>query len=549
MTKTRSVSAPQATRRRNFSHESWLYKQQQSEVLTKTIASTNIASNYWRIPDDELYLTSIAVNKQNNNQVAIASGKTTSNLFIYDVDYDAMALTHQQTISLPCIQSMEWLNYDSEESTLLTGHKNGTVHIVSIPDSQSDESASVIKRFNHKKHFTSERYRNLNIIKLCVPNWIANRRNFLSSCNQNMFLWDMQHRSDLPILKTQHLGMLSFDASPSQNGIVALCGEFGIALNDLRAAVGTPSVFTPRQQLGTSNCIKWAPYDSNVLAASHLDGSVRLWDIRAQASFGKLIGHNDMITCLEWSEESSSDLYTGGKDGAIIHWDLQMDEDLSQCCLKEGLDSVQYMGERFLTDDNDIYTNLQKRQCGTLIPAAKTSVVGMCSTNSKILSIDGSAFLGLHDKRGADGFVVDASTTDAIMDEILHELPELQENVHTNDTHSESDESLFEHTLECDLSKETTALNSPIINTHHTKSYSLANFPNGSTETLVDGQHISYSSLFRNKTVLRKTSDSTLNDMDKDLQVEDVPAAFTYEKIGPLELTSSVEQMQQSVSI
>jgi WD40 repeat protein len=489
-----------------------MYKESRNKILDKTVNknNTSIASNYWRIPDDELHLTSVAVNKENSEQVAISSGKNHSNLFIYDINYDDMALTHQQTISLPYIESMQWLNHDTEESTLLTGHRNGTVHIVSIPDSNSEESASIVKRFNHKKHFTSNRLRSLSVQRIAVPNWIANRQNFLSSCNESIFLWDIQHRSDLPILKTQHIGLLNFDASLAANGIVALCGEFGIALNDLRASPNSPSIFTPRQQLGSSNCIKWAPYDSNVIAASHVDGIVRLWDIRAQSSFGKLEGHNDMVTCLEWSEESASDLYTGGKDGSIIHWDLNFSEDLSDCCLREGLNSIKYMGNRFLTDDTDIYANLKKRQCGTLIPAAKTAIVDMSSTDNKILSIDSSAFLGVHDKRGVDSFTAEEGTSDAIMDEMLHSLPEL----HTSDDESLNDQAF-------DITPGSTAVNSPM----HAKQNSITNLQNGSLDTLVDPMM---------RSVERRTSGSTLNSDHNEAMKEDVRAAFTYEEIAPL---------------
>lgn len=530
--KMRSVSAP---------HDTRLYHQADREIINKTLPSpkSNICSNYWRIPDDELFLTSISVNKENPEQLAVASGKCESNLFIYDIDYKDMSLTHQQTISLPYIQSTQWLGYDKAESLLLTGHRNGSAHIVSIPDSNSEESASIIKRFNHKKHFTSNYQRSISVDQLVLPNWINNRQNFLSSCNESIFLWDMHHRSDLPILKTQHLGLLSFDASLAQNGMISLAGDFGIALNDLRAPTGTPSVFSPRQNLGASNCIKWAPYDSNVLAASHIDGTVRLWDIRAQNSFGKLAGHKDMVTSIQWSEESSADLYTGGKDGCIIHWDVPMTEDLSECCLREGLESVKYMADQFFTDDKDIYANLKRRQCGSLIPAAKTSIVDMCSTGSKILSIDSSAFLGAHDKRGADSFTVEEGTSDTIMEEMLSEFPILSVSSSPGSP-SSSSRTLYEASPQ----------SSPVISVAKSSSLTLepslskplTKLENDSTSTLVE----KFELLLKGETSnTRRVSGDTLHDSDgTDYSLstdvsrsEEVEAAFTYEKIVPLDLS------------
>lgn len=469
---------------------SWLYNYDTSDILSKTTNNKKmkIASNYWKIPDDELYLTSISINKENQEQLAISSGMKQDNLFIYDLNYDDMVLTHQQTISLPFIEKLEWLNYDIEESSLLTGHKNGSLHLVSIPNSK-DSNAKILKRFNHKKHFS--RFKNLSIKQINNSFWNSN--NILTLCNENVFLWDSNHRSDLPILKDQHLGLLNFDTS-NKNGIIALAGEFGVALNDLRVNNNNSSVFQPANnfELGSNN-IKWAPYDSNILAASHLDGIIRLWDIRAQNYFGKLTGHNDLITSLEWSEESSSDLYSGSKDGNIIHWDLNFNEDLSNCCLNSGLDSIQFIKDKFLSNDKDIYELINQRQCGTIIPASNDSIIELTSTNDKILSIDGSSYLGVHNKRGVDSFKVEEGTANLMLDELLNELPMTPES----------------------MGSPKTLRNEPITNLNNT-----------SEHTLVDLQ-----SRYKLDLEKRRNSDSTLK--------EDI-IDFTFEKIQPLRLTEHV---------
>lgn len=102
-----------------------------------------------------------------------------------------------------------------------------------------------------------------------------------------------------------------------------------------------------------------------------------------------------------------NDLYTGGKDGNIIHWDLSSDlalNDLSNtnsisCGLKDGFDSVQFNGKA-----NALEAKLNQRQCGTVLPASNSNIVSMCSikteddADTKIMSIDGSSFLGVHNK-------------------------------------------------------------------------------------------------------------------------------------------------------
>jgi len=356
-----------------------------------------------------------------------------------------------------------------------------------------------------------------------VPKW-SNTNSFVSLCNENIFLWDLNHRSDLPILKNQHLGMRNFDSSPSKNGIVGLCGDFGIALNDLRAPINSPSIFTPKDasNLGAANNIKWAPYDSNIIAASHLDGVIRLWDIRAQNSFAKLSGHNDLITSLEWSEESSSDLYTSSRDGNIIHWDLDFNEDLTNCCLNEGLDSINFYKNQFLTSDDDIYNIVNQRQCGTLIPAAKDSIIELTNTNGNILSIDGSSYLGVHRKRGLDSFTVEEGTSAMIIEDMLNEIPVAQDVSDTESTlTSDGEGDIFEQSVQID-SAPSTVHNSPI----HVKKNSITNMLNNSdhsVNTLVESEH-------SGKKSKRTNSGSTIDEHEHEGDGKD----FTYEKILPL---------------
>lgn len=526
----RVTSDPGFYMQKNNSSENWLLKADtQNDILNKTCSlnKIKIASNYWRIPDDDFYLTAVSVNQQNSEQIAIASGKNESNLFIYDINFDQDVLTHQQTISLPNIESMTWLDYDKEESSLLTGHKNGVAHMVSIPDSNSDESAKILKRFNHKKHFANDKYRNSAIKTLSCPSTWSNSSTFLSLCNENIFLWDLNHRSDLPILKNQHLDIKNFDSSPSKSGIISMCGDFGIALNDLRAPINSPSIFTPKDSisLGPANNIKWAPYDSNVLAASHVDGTVRLWDIRAQNSFAKLQGHNDLVTSIEWSEESSSDLYTGSRDGNIIHWDLDFNEDLSDCWLNEGLDSINFYKNQFLTNDSDIYNLVNKRQCGTLIPAAKDSIIELTSTNGNIISIDGSSYLGVHRKRGIDSFTVEEGTSAVIIEDMLNEIPFKDAGSDSSSTISSDDESsIFEQSLFID-SVQSAVNNSPI----HAKTRSITNLLNtsdNSIDTLVGSPSAP------KVKAQRIVSGSTMN--EDGVETYDDLNDLTYDKILPL---------------
>ncbi|KAH3687330.1 hypothetical protein WICPIJ_001674 [Wickerhamomyces pijperi] len=498
--------------------ESWMLNSESSstDVLNKSINEPNykINSNYWKIPDNNLYLTSLAVNPEYQNQIAVASGSHDSNLFIYDFDHSD--LTHKQTISLPKITSMSWLDYAVEESSLLTGHKNGMIHFVSIPNASEGQNARIVKRFNHAKHFTSSFIKSTTIANLQTPkSWLRNQNNLISSCNGNVFLWDINHRSDLPIMKNQHLGLLNFDISLSRVGILGLAGEFGIALNDLRVNENSPSIFEPKKQASgvqssrSVNLLKWAQYDSNVLAAAHEDNVIRLWDIRNHRHFGELKGHNDEITSLEWSEQSSGDLYSCGRDGKLIHWDLNFNESLMNCTLNQGIESVATCSKsgKFLTDEFEIFELLQQRQCGTVISSSSSPIIDLHSCMDKIISIDQESFLGMHAKNGTDAFKAPTGLSTLIMDEILQDLP---------DTLS-------------------TPLPSPSNFTNFSnKSVISVNSEQSSLFDSVGNSQTSISSPISASNEGRLSVYSTGEDPDMGLNSKEIKAAFTYKEISPL---------------
>ncbi|KAH3680503.1 hypothetical protein WICMUC_000291 [Wickerhamomyces mucosus] len=443
-----SISSSSSSSRK-FSNESWLYQNSSTEILNKSLNKDNnqINSNYWKIPDNDSFLTSIAINKQ--NQLAISSGGNDSNLFIYNIDDDHddlnKSLIHKQTISLPNITKMEWLNDNSiEESCLLTGHKNGMIHYVSIPNldyNEDDENAQIIKRFNHKRHFTSSIINSKSIKNLQITkNWLNNGNNLISLCNENIFLWDINHRSDLPILKTQHLGLLNFDYNSFKLGILGLVGKFGIAINDLRISNNCydgeefqkPSIFIPQNDKSTTaaNNIKWSPFDSNIFAASHLDGIIRLWDIRSQSHFAELKGHStNEINSIEWSEINSNDLYSSDQMGKLIHWDLNFDENLMNCTINEGIDSILLKDEKFYTDQFEILDLINQRQCGTIISDnnnnSKTgSIIDLKTFNDSIISIDNESYLGLHYKnKSILAKDSEYNYNSKMMDQILKDIP------------------------------------------------------------------------------------------------------------------------------
>ena len=477
------------------SRSSWLLNlnnPKDTEALNKICAinRTNIKSNYWKIPDDDMNLTSMCIKSSShgnagidtlasaneNTLLAISSGNRENNLFIYELNVTSNHLIHHSTISLPNINTMKWVNTSNSNSNLndnntpemeknyiVTGNNKGYAHLVLLPEITTHEpnpdeelaSAEICKRFNHRKYIKrrsqnssqdDDYYVGLNspITNLDLFN---SNKEMVSIYNDYLFHWDMQNAESqqrpTPLSYTKISGICDFDTLPNNNTTLSICGKFGLSLFDTRTAkfsipmspvslsgTGTATATATAtakniknyRQL-SANIIKWNPSNTNILAAGHGDGVVRLWDIRKQDYFATLNCHSTnasntgfssrfgnvlKVTSLEWSQ---GDLITGGQNGDIIHWDLTSDINLDQvghlnCGLRQGWDSVK-RGNVSLNPSAEASVDVNQRQCGTILPASNSNIVSMCSLavggkdgeeDVKILSIDGSSFLGVHSR-------------------------------------------------------------------------------------------------------------------------------------------------------
>lgn len=380
-----------------------------TEILNKVacLNRLNIKSNYWKIPDNEMNLTSMASKSlgEENALMAISSGSKQNNLFLYELNLETNYLTHHNTISLPNIHSMKWVPQSS--NLLMTGNNKGYGHLISTPGIDDDESAEILKRFNHRKHLKSIN-KDTSITKhastMIEKMNFLNRDKLISIYDDNLFNWDLNDATSSckprPTSITSINGLLNFDINSKDSNLLALVGKFGISLFDVRDpkfSIPESSKNIKKKSTLTSNIIRWNPQNEYVFASGHLDSVVRLWDIRKQESFAELNGHtNRVINSLEWVE---GDLFSGGKDGNIIHWDLTTDltsqDQLLNCGLKEGLNSVNYSR----LNNMDI---INQRQCGTILPASNSNIIQLETFQTfedlKVLSIDGSSFFGLHSK-------------------------------------------------------------------------------------------------------------------------------------------------------
>ncbi|KAK9491975.1 WD40-repeat-containing domain protein [Lipomyces doorenjongii] len=262
------------------------------------------ATEQWQVPDPSRHLTCIS-SHQSLPLVAVGSGGHEKNLFIYEITVSPSGsqFYHRQTVSLPHIYSLSWapLGRFNSDTVIASGHRNGVVHLVSLPDSANPFPARVLKRFNHADPLRASvgpisRISHLEFtsaVWTCVPD-----SSLVTLYGESLYLWDVT-RNDRPMMSQRVATISGFHASPFRDGILALNGAFGIALLDVRTK--SRGLLRPKiANHSESTAVKWSPYNSNWVASAHEDSKIRIWDIRAAQPFAELCGHSDIINAVSW---------------------------------------------------------------------------------------------------------------------------------------------------------------------------------------------------------------------------------------------------------
>uniref|UniRef100_A0A6G1SN46 Glutamate-rich WD repeat-containing protein 1 n=1 Tax=Aceria tosichella TaxID=561515 RepID=A0A6G1SN46_9ACAR len=73
--------------------------------------------------------------------------------------------------------------------------------------------------------------------------------------------------------------------------------------------------------------IKWSPEEAEVLASCSVDKSIRIWDLRQQATsrcvVNVLDSHKSDVNVIDWNTKSKNLIVSGGDDGVVKVWDLR----------------------------------------------------------------------------------------------------------------------------------------------------------------------------------------------------------------------------------
>ncbi|ODV88601.1 hypothetical protein CANCADRAFT_125676 [Tortispora caseinolytica NRRL Y-17796] len=306
-------------------HEFWMLEQPQNLPPPE---QPSVRSLYWKVPDSAEYLTSVAAHDE-EPLFAVASGGDTQNLYVYEMEYSYenpgfSGLTHHQTITLPRIHSLCWLpraKPNAFANVLATGNEAGIVNMVMLPDPHSNNPAEILRRFNHAHHVKASTGVNsrMSSVTLTTPDWVsAPNSSLITVYSDHLFLWDPT-RSDRPVIKKHIHGSISADASQLRDGIVAAAGSYGVLLTDVRKK--NPALLYPHDDNDTpAILVKWSPLNSDVMASTHSDGTIRVWDIRSSGPLTVLNTKSDRVNTIHWSKTNENELISGSADGSIQVW-------------------------------------------------------------------------------------------------------------------------------------------------------------------------------------------------------------------------------------
>lgn len=93
--------------------------------------------------------------------------------------------------------------------------------------------------------------------------------------------------------------------------------------------------------------------DTNILAAGHLDGSIKLWDLTSGLVIINFLGHKSAISLLKF-DRSGTRLCSGSSDSTIILWDLVGEEGLFKLKgHKSQITGVAFLSENELEEVSD----------------------------------------------------------------------------------------------------------------------------------------------------------------------------------------------------
>lgn len=240
------------------------------------------------------------------------------------------------------VNSVESLNIYSTESNstmLLSGDWSGNIFawdINSIEDDSSQDNSDGNTRKKMKGLSGSSTESIIKDIKPCytlrshsqavsgISTSSDGKRLFSCSWDHSIKEWDVEKQDCITTwVGSKVITSIDVGKVGTSNHLVASSHPDGkIRLWDSRTQSEALGNFT--NQSGQKNwisCVKWHPTSENLFTSSDYDGSVKVWDMRANIPIGSTQAHEGKALCVDWlknSDDNTCKVISGGSDCNLI---------------------------------------------------------------------------------------------------------------------------------------------------------------------------------------------------------------------------------------
>ncbi|SCU87693.1 LAMI_0D07096g1_1 [Lachancea mirantina] len=325
------------------------------------------------------------------DKILVSNSNSTENLKLYELNQGSSKSTLRtlQVISVPdkppivtCLlpdsfKSTSTKFSQNDDCMILTGNQDGYVDLITT--SATEGNAKIVKRFNHGKYLKSTNQQSLDAwlrtkrslpIRQLQP-W--NDQGFMSIVNETVFIYDLNHHRS-PLYLQSFNGLEAAAHHVSNPHLLSLVGsrfgENGISLLDLRSGQGYGNLYSPDigDSTNHSKSTRCTWLDEYTIANT-VGNCVKLWDVRAPGAKCTIKGHKGSINSLQYHSELKR-LYTGDDQGYAIAWDLTNLENVSECRLANGFQSI--LSEKIS----------ELKQCGNIVVTPDSSHISRDRENT-----------------------------------------------------------------------------------------------------------------------------------------------------------------------
>jgi WD40 repeat protein len=304
---------------------------QECLATSPILALQKILDNMHQTNQNDTYQTGVNSIRFIENDSQIAAARENGTITWWDIKG---ILKPGKQILYRTKESIISLDFNKDESRLLTGTSDGSIGLWAISKNKSNTLERDLKLIESMQHCEELKKNEVSTNKCKVKNvrFIPNS-NLLATAgeNGNLRIWNLNGEPVLPPIKADNKGSIkSLNLSP--NGLLlATAGEDGTAkLWHLKGNQKKPVVFKGhgcsknQEQVSRKDCSVnsvWFHPDGKQLVTAGDDGTVRQWDLKGKQIRKEFQAHQEGVETVRINPNKKN-LATAGKNGQVRLWNF-----------------------------------------------------------------------------------------------------------------------------------------------------------------------------------------------------------------------------------